>query len=404
MNYLKKLLLVIPVIFTLPLQAASRTSTGITLLESPGARPAALGEAFSSVQNDISALGYNPASLSSLKTGHASFMYQRGLADDAFGDFRIGVPSGWGLSVGYYNGGDTEFSDGTTNRTVAVQKDLAASLGYARSLGNLSLGVAGKYLSSELAETAQASAYALDIGLQMPVGSRLHFGAAVQNIGSKIQYISDTEEMPLTARVGFSMDVMKATSLLLDGIYSKTTAELNPALGIESRIGPMALRAGYKTGSDLENLSVGAGFLISRFSFDYSFGLVQDLDSQHRISLSMRFGEPSAAQSQLTYNSPSQIELIPETPSVKFIEDLDEKGSQAQAETYKLRQEAALKNAQRSKSLGGKVYEVRAHDTLGKIAKQMYGDSREWKKIYEANRYLIGSSANLEIGQKLRLP
>src|SRR4051812_34477585 len=55
------------------------TSGGLTLLEPFGARPAALGEAFSAATNDIAAFGYNPASLRSLNTGQASFMYQNGL-------------------------------------------------------------------------------------------------------------------------------------------------------------------------------------------------------------------------------------------------------------------------------------------------------------------------------------
>src|SRR5258706_15813883 len=45
------------------------TSGGVRLIESYGARPASLGEAFSAVTNDLSAFGYNPASLKSLESG-----------------------------------------------------------------------------------------------------------------------------------------------------------------------------------------------------------------------------------------------------------------------------------------------------------------------------------------------
>ncbi len=362
-------------------QAAQKSSAGMTFLESSGARPSALAEAFSSVQNDISAMGYNPASLSTLKTGHASFMYQKGIADDAFGEVRIGVPKGFGLSVGYYNGGDVELVDQGQQRTAVIQKDLAATFGYARPFGRISVGAAGKYLSSELAESAKATAYALDLGMQMPMGSRLNFGAALQNIGTKMKYIEEAEALPMTARIGFSLNVLRSTLLLLDGVYDKNSQAINPAIGVESLIGPMALRAGYKSGSDLEGLTLGAGFLLSRFSFDYSFGLVQDLDSRHKVSVSMRFGS-SSENTALSLGKPSQDEVF----------------------AFKLREKAALESAQREKYLGGKIYEVRAHDTLGKIAKRMYGDSREWKKIYEANRHIVGQQASLEVGQKLVLP
>src|SRR5260221_13710945 len=90
------------------------TSTGLTLLESPGARPPALGEAFTSVSDDITALGYNPASLGTLTSGQASFLYNKGIAQDSSGHLAIGVPThlgGLGLSVGYYNGGDFQLFD-----------------------------------------------------------------------------------------------------------------------------------------------------------------------------------------------------------------------------------------------------------------------------------------------------
>src|SRR6185436_12092697 len=44
------------------------TSGGPTLTEPFGARPASLGEAFTAVTNDISAFGYNPASLKGLES------------------------------------------------------------------------------------------------------------------------------------------------------------------------------------------------------------------------------------------------------------------------------------------------------------------------------------------------
>ena len=132
------------------------TSGGLTLLEAYGARPAALGEAYTAATNDIAAMGYNPASLKSLETGHGSFMYQKGLAEDAYGHFMVGAPTRLGhlgLSIGYYNGGEIELFDGTQERTVNAQTDLTVAMGYAGSIGNLALGVTGKYLSSELIET-----------------------------------------------------------------------------------------------------------------------------------------------------------------------------------------------------------------------------------------------------------
>ena len=79
--------------------------------------------------------------------------------------------------------------------------------------------------------------------------------------------------------------------LLLDAPYYLNEQEARPAVGLEVNLGLISLRAGYKSGSDLEEFSVGTGFMLGRSSLDYSYGLVEELDSQHRVSLSMRFGQ-----------------------------------------------------------------------------------------------------------------
>src|SRR5262245_55480348 len=107
-------------------------SGGLTLAETPSARPASLAEAYSAMTNDVAAFPYNAASLKSLDRVQAFFMYQKGLAEDAYGHFLVGLKTkggrGLGLSVGYYDAGSIELFDGTTSRTVSAQKDLSLGL------------------------------------------------------------------------------------------------------------------------------------------------------------------------------------------------------------------------------------------------------------------------------------
>jgi TP901 family phage tail tape measure protein len=52
-----------------------------------------------------------------------------------------------------------------------------------------------------------------------------------------------------------------------------------------------------------------------------------------------------------------------------------------------------------------KSYIVKSGDTLSGIAKSMYGDSSKWKKIYDANKSIIGSNPNkIYTGQKYSIP
>jgi uncharacterized protein YidB (DUF937 family) len=51
------------------------------------------------------------------------------------------------------------------------------------------------------------------------------------------------------------------------------------------------------------------------------------------------------------------------------------------------------------------IYTVVAGDSLSKIAKRAYGNADDWRRIYEANREVIGANPDLiRPGQKLRIP
>jgi len=52
----------------------------------------------------------------------------------------------------------------------------------------------------------------------------------------------------------------------------------------------------------------------------------------------------------------------------------------------------------------GETYTVRAGDTLSSIAERFYGDAREWRLIFEANRDRLTSPDTLEAGTTIRIP
>lgn len=51
-----------------------------------------------------------------------------------------------------------------------------------------------------------------------------------------------------------------------------------------------------------------------------------------------------------------------------------------------------------------RTYVVVAGDSLSKIAKRVYGDAQEWRRIYEANRDIVKDPDLIHPGQTLRLP
>lgn len=103
------------------------TSGAVVLAQSIGAKAGGMADTYASVDGDICALHYNPAGLVSLKEKQASFIYQRGVAEDNFGVINLGIPAGRGVFAGsfvYYTVGNIELIDISGNsRTVKGQQD-----------------------------------------------------------------------------------------------------------------------------------------------------------------------------------------------------------------------------------------------------------------------------------------
>jgi nucleoid-associated protein YgaU len=53
---------------------------------------------------------------------------------------------------------------------------------------------------------------------------------------------------------------------------------------------------------------------------------------------------------------------------------------------------------------GPRIYVVQKGDTLSKIAKQFYGNTTDWRRIYEANRDRIKDPDVIQPGWKLEIP
>lgn len=57
-----------------------------------------------------------------------------------------------------------------------------------------------------------------------------------------------------------------------------------------------------------------------------------------------------------------------------------------------------------SSNNGSRTYVVVKGDSLSAIAKREYGDAKEWRRIFDANRDIIKDPELIYPGQTLRLP
>lgn len=289
-----------------------------------GARPVALGGAYVAAANDANALLYNPAGLGALDETQLVLMYNRyfqGVTQE-YGAFaqRIGARErpgqrashGWGamlntLSFGKIQRTTLSQPEGAGLGTFGI-RDWVVSLGYGGKVTDrLSLGFAAKGFY-ETIDNASVLAPAGDVGLlyrfeELPIS----LGLAAQNLGPKVRFNLDREELPLNIRAGLAFRWLGSGLLTLDANQPKN-GQVTAHGGVEYvALERLALRLGYSGRNQAgSGLAMGFGIALPGASVDYAFVPFGDLGDSHRLSLLLRWGgeekssRPRAARKDAT--------------------------------------------------------------------------------------------------------
>ncbi|MGQ9661054.1 MAG: LysM peptidoglycan-binding domain-containing protein [Kiritimatiellia bacterium] len=91
-----------------------------------------------------------------------------------------------------------------------------------------------------------------------------------------------------------------------------------------------------------------------------------------------------------------------EAALLKQNESLNAKILQLERELAACRGRTAAVNPEPSH--GPRTYRVQPGDTLSSIASRFYGDSTQWRRIYEANQNILGAPERVRVGQELVIP
>jgi len=277
-------------------------STGAQFLKlAIGARPAAMGEVYVAVSDDINGISWNPAGLATITNRQLSLIHTEWLQSIrheylAYCQPAFGGVLGASATVLWIDGierrtGDTPDPDG-----YAPARDISASIVYSKSLSdNFSAGATFKFIFQQL-DDVSAYGGAVDLGLKYRLYKDLVMGVALQNLGLESAFISEQYPLPLNLKVGIANKFPINLILASDINYSLIDSVFQVGVGTEWALHPMfSLRGGYKYNSAtfslgaLSGLSVGAGFNINFLSIDYAFIPYGELGMTNRISLTARF-------------------------------------------------------------------------------------------------------------------
>lgn len=283
--------------------AAGVGTTGAQFLKvGIGARPLAMGGAFSALADDANAINWNPGALGPQSRRSASLSYGS-LFDDTKQGF-VGYAHPLGDGMGTLAGGvsyltvsnipkrsaDTETADATFGHLDFV---VSGAYGRTTAVEGLSVGGALKYMRESI-DSYNASAVAIDAGaLYKTSVAGLSAGGSIRNLGTKL----GPDPLPTTLKAGAAYRMFKDTLVAaadLDWLAADRRAQFGMGLEYWAHKA-VALRAGYQLGrwqdhlGGLNGCSFGFGVSAERLRFDYAFLPVGRLGDTHRVTLAWLF-------------------------------------------------------------------------------------------------------------------
>jgi len=206
----------------------------VFLLIWPGARPTALGGAFSAIADDATACYYNQAGLAFMNSTIVSLQHANwlpGLHPDMYYEyagvtrsFRMGT---FGFNVIYLTTGETDvYNESGIYLGTYTTFDIAVGLNYGFRLNpKLGLGIGWKIIYSYLVPDwvfekmpelgidrgGTGLTYAFDVGTLYKPFSFISLGCAIQNIGPNISYTESgsSDPLPYTLRLGINLEPIK---------------------------------------------------------------------------------------------------------------------------------------------------------------------------------------------------
>ncbi|MBL0349084.1 MAG: PorV/PorQ family protein [Elusimicrobia bacterium] len=289
----------------LALAAGAATTEGLStpfLSMGAGARAAALGQAYTAVANDATAVYWNPAALPFLHRRTVTLMHGALVGSAmtydyaAFGQ-KWGRHGGVGVGLQHLSAGGLVLADASGARQGEFKpRDFAGSLAVGGQWSGAAVGATVKLVRRQVVNTAQTLAY--DVGVLSPFyfGNRLRLGAAATNLGGALKFDQVKEKIPATHRGGAVVRFSPRAFASVEA-EKKTGARAALRVGgeyaLDWKTGALALRAGYDSGLTEDRgaagFTVGLGLGFDNVKVDYALIPNREGDVSHLLSLTTWF-------------------------------------------------------------------------------------------------------------------
>jgi long-subunit fatty acid transport protein len=321
-----------------PVRAQEQKPVGqatMTFLEiDVGARAVGMGGSFNCVDDDASALFWNPAGISRLRGMRLSLNHTKWLADmdqyavaATIGNAGLGT---FGFSVMLMDNGDFHRTrpvpaDLTTNPEGYILEgtynvnQYVAGIAYSRQITDRfafgaqlkyvyqDLGTADVMVQRSIEETDiiedkknEAGALAFDFGTIFYPGLKdLRIAMSFRHFSHRVKYAYESYDLPLTFTLGIAGDLLSMLGYegsnhvliaALDAVHPRDYTE-RIHLGLEYKYAnTLFLRGGYKFNYDEEGFTMGVGMKVKRIGFDFAYTPFADVFGPvQRLSICFAF-------------------------------------------------------------------------------------------------------------------
>ena len=325
---MKKIILVFILFLPVSLFADGAGVTNFSELKIvPGARQAAMSEAFTGLADDINAIYWNPAGLAFLNGTQLCFMRANWLMDGNFSYGAANFASDFG-TIGVYA---SYFDLGSFNMTTedplgnyiltdqkVTETDMNVIIAHsAKITDDFSFGIKWILLFENVYnDSGSGSAFGISF-FNKPTGENYSWGAALENLG----LVTNRDALPMVVRLGGSyrfplLNINKAFSydsyveaiptdsvISADAVWYPVEQIFRANIGLESTVTlgkyKLSVRGGINDGNQSSygygfgwatGLGVAYDTGVTEFCLDYAYTPVGELGDTHRMSVTGKFG------------------------------------------------------------------------------------------------------------------
>lgn len=289
------------IVFAFPASESCLAQTGFRFLElGAGSRAAAMGDAYTSLASDPTAIYWNPAGLARMEGIKVHVTHSEWLLDVRHeyigGAMRTGRHAFGGSVSGLFTGSIDRRDDKGRQVGTYGYYDLAATGAYAYAVRpDLWIGGSAKYIREGIDQFA-GSGFAVDLGAQWQLPWRgVMAGAALRQLGPGITVNAEESKLPTAFQGGLSVRRPLGASgrAVLVSVEARTSRDsgANVLYGAEYQFPSIAsLQMGYQSGMDNNDFSFGTKLSHGMYAFSYAYvPYSDDWGNTHRLSLDIDF-------------------------------------------------------------------------------------------------------------------